>query len=611
MSRTKTLSSFFVLAILLVSLALLPNSVHAYSTNPLLIALPSQVGNIPETEQLFMHQSGKVIYYKGVSDGNIQIWIINTAHNIILNKTITDIGAGSNTRAIVCFDYDIDEVGFFLAKTSTWYAFRLNVVSYTYTQYTVAGNSFGSVQLSKVFNHNGDFYTIGIVKRVGVTNAYHVLLKFDGSALTKPIDSDKGETSASSNSWVSAFQEINVTNYIYYMYGLSDITLPLFAMCDIDGITITLLAAGGSSGRISNDKYFRFLGGGNYYVGNLIYMYFDYITPEVATSIRYMEVIQHRLVFNNSISVPNLLGQNERRYYMTVLAPTGAVPVWAWGYMQNKTDMRIITYAKSGSDEIVARWDFTIDDFLDYTVKTGFDPYSVKYVDDVDELAKYPYVDLSDYVYRVSTSEWQLNEYNNIGYLYWGLIPQQTDWDLTLTYSPSDSPLLTNKQYHFTVTSTLNDLPQQVILRLLQNSIPSKTMQTSSNGQLFFNPIFKTAQPIEYNIEIYYLNVKVYNETFNYIIIDNPQTSGIISPAFIGVGSTISLMLYLPLLLLILVPALLLSMILSKANLAIEGFMSGLMLGLGIAVSVGYPFYLLIIGGLVLSLFIFAKVSSR
>jgi hypothetical protein len=177
------------------------------------------------------------------------------------------------------------------------------------------------------------------------------------------------------------------------------------------------------------------------------------------------------------------------------------------------------------------------------------------------------------------------------GWLYYGGEPTIVNYDITMSYSPSDSPLLVDKQYTFTVTTFVNDVGTSKLIYIYIDDLQQKVGWTASNGVLgfYFSSGVSGARTIGIKIVNDY-GVIQYEEDFNYVwirgdISDEP-TSDVIIPR-----TTSYLVAMLPTFIMIIMPTFAFGLVGSEISGTIGGsigFLLGGILGVGISVMSGF-----------------------
>jgi hypothetical protein len=341
-------------------------------------------------------------------------------------------------------------------------------------------------------------------------------------------------------------------------------------------------------------NYDKFLGGDIIYNGTQIWVYFTWLHPLIQDEVSH-RVIQHRIVFNETISSGALLGQNERTATINpTIDATGRT--WIDGYMINKTHIRVFYPAELGGIDYLYTDLLELDDWWNYAGGT---------IDRISHLESSDYTkvtypenfpdDEKDMVSRDWGGSWIVRkDYSDDfddGWLYYGLEPVTVEYDLVMSYSPNDEPLIVDKSYSWMITLYANDVGIKKTIAIYMDDIQAFVVQTGSNGQYTYTFLSGITGVREWNIKVL-SNVGniVYEEDFYYTwvrgdISDEP-TSDILIPR-----TTSYLVAMLPTFIMIIMPTFAFGLVGSEVSGTIGGsigFLLGGILGVGISVMSGF-----------------------
>lgn len=370
---------------------------------------------------------------------------------------------------------------------------------------------------------------------------------------------------------------------------------PVYYEYDLDGYTITELATHPLSNRYHPDgakPFQHYLWGSIETSGTLYYVTHTWVYSHF-TPTRYYRLVQHRLVFNNTIAVANLTAQSEIVAYITPSLGGSADETWVHGYMDERDEIQLYYANVYQSSVVASEMELTITNWLDYsggaTVVYGdYQAYSFDYVKNLN------FNEYDDSIRRDFGSPFSVSEYGGSAVI--NIYPDQftplADWSLGVTYAPPDTPLETDTQYIFTITTTRNGIGTQTTVLGYVDEVQYLARQTEANGILTHTLVTSIAGYHNITYIAYDLGGVVVNRSTLYLFereVEEAPTTGTMLPQSISVMTY-----FIPIALVTLLPVGVLSYVMG-----ILGAVIGLNIGLLICSMAGlipaYTLYLIIL----------------
>ena len=617
MKRTKTLLSLFFVMVLLITLSVIPFSVSAtndHVTYTLGTENYSQLANMVHNDTNYAictYQNGGSIYLK-ITDGSGTLLA-----TITLKTGFAYCEPPSVAR------WDSDSVIVFMvsyANSATdykLYVYTVGLTNYTSTEYISSAVSISSSTLTfrvgKIFVVEGSprsAYSIAIGYSSTNQDEQFVCKFYSGGS---HLYSKTSDTTTTLTNLITGFRD---GGYIYYIYSYDGIT-PRFYVFEIASGTLTYLAISGYAD-FGTDNKIQFVNGTVQYVGGYVYLNFFWVKPILVSTIRIEYVFCQRLVFNGSIAFANLLTQVRTNVGFTTNYPASGSTSFCVPVAYNETNYRIYYVDDvAGTDKIMFS-DIRLDNYtnIDYNYLTWHaetpqqeqltisNPYSSVPFQYPDEVILHLTFD------NFTQSEFQIGIKASSKYVYYNVYAFHIvyGWDITNIISTLNT-LYTNATYTMEFRAWYNGQPSINTQYIIYINLQQKSSGfTNSQGGMIYPTAFYNGGVFSFKVALYQNNNEVYYETYNYTVFAGTYTN-IVPNSYLLPTMIISLTLWLPALLLTFIPAILIGMLLSKADMALEGFIGGLCLGVGLGVSVGMlPFFMLILVGLILGIFLLAKM---
>lgn len=594
------------------------HEIKAYSY--LEIETPASFSIYDKATCILTHSTGKFILgYYSVTDTNFLIEIISSTGTHLSTVEIDASDYSSSSQQISISEFDNDEIFVAIAfrtsgATHTFFAlYKVNINSYTKTQVGSNTQISGHISqcrlgISKAIEYDDDFYWIvRVLSRVTSAYCYIRMFKYDYDTSTLSLDWTKstGETDIDpdGNPPVWFIQDDFAEEKVYLLtIDGDDEKLPTYYYIDLTGddsdcVKLANHPYTDAIDTTSSSPQQYYIGGGKETSGDLIYLYWTWVRPDIYNAVyRKIQLRQHRIVFNGTVQPDNVTASNER---LTTIYPnllTSTYNCWALGSMEDY-DYVHVYYPYIESEEYkIKDAEFEIEDWLDY------EDEEFTFVSSTETTDIPPQKSVIDYIAKEPTSQFQVNcQYTDEDFwIYYGLSALEQDWDITLSYIPSDSPLETYTNYQFSLTTTLNGYATQSTVIGYFDDIQIFSVQTNTVGQYTFTSYTGIAGYHEILFKIYYNNIYRYNESFSYfyVSIDDeiPDT-----PTMIPMITNL-VTVFIPVMIIMGVP----SIAFGKVG-GSMGFMVGLAIGAFICSTAGfiptYVMYLIIlcvVGGIVL-----------
>lgn len=539
MERRKILS--LIMGILLVTSIVPFYAVFGYNT----INLPTSFkAEIPDN-QICHHSSGKFIYVVAdLTAQTIKQYVYNPSGSIY--STI-ETALPSPLYTLTSLSFSVAELNstatiIFVTLHSHYNIYVFYVKSYVITSSIT--NGFSSIsnvnseyhtssldrytyhQLSKIIKYGDNYYCfdnsycgagdfghsrIKVFKYITATNTISYTFYYDYSV----------GTSETIPTQIQIYQNPNSTKDIYLATSVPpDITLMEYFYFDLDAATTELLANHPASGRYYPNRKTKLIGAGLEIAGTQLYLYFTWINATIISGIPAYTLIQHRLQFNNTITVSNLIAQDERAIAIQPSLVAGSVTTWSIGMLVDYNDIIVYFPTKLAGVNHVYVSSYDVTDWFNMGTS------NIDYRNE-NETSLIPFYTEFDVIGRITTSNFQSNELSTgtSTRIYYGLTPPATDYDITLTYTPADTYPKSLTSYQFTVITSLNTFPVSSTIIGLWDNVQSFSV-SANGGQYQFLKTFTTSGIHIFTAKMYLNSINVYNETFTLTYIDGSAQGG-------------------------------------------------------------------------------------
>jgi hypothetical protein len=336
-----------------------------------------------------------------------------------------------------------------------------------------------------------------------------------------------------------------------------------------------------------------FMGAGIYHpTGNLYYMYFAWtycVAPTTASpTIRETKTVYWWGKFNNTINSASLLQQK----CLSAIATDRSLSVYSttgfsYGWMSNTNvtnPILNVLYSDVYQGQNVGRTMYVIYDITN--PGATFDQMEVMW--DIGDSNFVTYKNANDAIGKNPINAFSYHEVigGASSYLYLDEVVLSHSYTSTLSYSPLDNPLLTNKSYSFTYTIYNNNVLDisGKKYKILIDGLEQKSGNLNSVGQATFS--LTILNPSAHTFEIRILdsgnNVIYGSDVTGYVFRDAVITPGTIPGEDIATGLYALLTVWVPIGLVVMIPTLALALLGSKFG--VTGMMVGMLMGMFLGV---------------------------
>lgn len=529
----------------------------------------------------------------------------------------------SNTTAVLVFthSYAGGSYTYWYAEVILWNG-ATGTISGDIDQATLkqigTGGYNNVVKVSSLFacKYGEDIYFI-VMGNIGYQGHAQYISVFyydtSGDILTVVATTTVGTTTSNTQepAQLFGFQDTSNLDKVYFATPRVDLstTAPVYYIADLDTGALEVQYTG-SSGYWSQNYYMWFIGGGVHSQSGYYYVYFNYAKPYLQDQSRRYWIIQQVLEYNNTINVANLCDTGNRVIDFNPMLPYSITEVsWIVGYTSSYDSFRVKFPEISGGVWYVMYADITVNSFTDldagsFSSGTWLVDSNMPVHADMDKVGW-----ANSYTCEIAID---LSE----GVVFYGITPQGTSYDVVLTWSPNNNPLLTNIKYTFTDTATLsgyawNGKTIAVYINGLQVA-----WKIPSAGKITFDKTFTSAGYYNVTTKLYdQITGLVYTESENILV--NPGTTppiggtpGLIMPGFFEVFTALF-----PAFLVVGIPSFALGEAGAKAGIGQMGFIFGAIIGIGLGFMTGLippaVFYLIILFvGVMLVMVVRSKFGS-
>lgn len=491
------------------------------------------------------------------------------------------------------------------------YRFNVNTYAITYIGEEHIGSQMAPqrVGISEAIEYNDDLFWVyhawDLSADTHVLGFLELDLATDTLSTTENTTLSQGGAYNPNNGYppLMTVQDPLTSSLVYIMTAdADDDERPTFYRLNLAGVAgdIVQLATAGTSNALNNEANFQwsisYFGGGVEDSGNLRYLYFTYAYgyhyPDNNRAYRFS---QQRLIFNTSgggeIIEANLTAQNVRNgIFSPNLGASASYVGWTVGYMTDYDEINMYMSNYLDGEYVVMLAEIDITTFFDYA--TTVISYDITY-EDYDETIYTPRNEAHSHISRDWDSTFQSDysdKSDDLWRVWYYIEALEENYDISISYTPTDDPLDVNTNYQFTTTTTLNGIGTEVINIVYWDGSQVKADYSETNGVFQFTLISSIGG-------IHNLTVSVwdgeppaykYSESWSYTFSGIDPTADPTTPTL--VTTTISLMVYfIPVLVIIIFPAFMFFKILDDN---IFGGLFGLSLGVIICNVAGYlPVY--------------------
>lgn len=458
-------------------------------------------------QRVLQHSSGKTVIMSLDSSSRIHIKVISSVGVILADTLITTPSSTGMSGAIA--EYDTNNVIITCAEVGNFrvYFIIYNISTFTQTPHETGWTGSGAeaiFRIGQLYYYNGVWYTpVHAYSYLGGSNTH--MCKYTVA------------TSTASNTDLSVTEYFEMgfqdPNDLKMLYLIACKSTPDYYKYDCSTGTLSLLATNPFSGEYPDFPAYAnmqtYLGGGIYQEGTYYYVYhawlFSFLSG-VTTGTRQVKTIHWTGKFNNSISSGTLISQVRKEHidYDSSYA-TESTPGISTGYLttsSNSPTQNIQTfYQELLSGKFISLdthhiLDITTMDgtFTSNLYARGVDNIYFTYKDTDANIAK-------NFAYPISYQEVD----NSNSYLYMGEATMINIFSETFSYSPPDSPLITNKYYTLTWTIYKNGIIDYSgdTYQFFYDGVSMKTGILDSNGRAIINVMVNIAGSHSFQIKIY------------------------------------------------------------------------------------------------------------
>jgi hypothetical protein len=586
------------------------NEVLAYTTDTFTLggSASESYGALEETNVI--HETGRLIVVYGLTDTtNRTLYVKVYATDGSLEGTFSNnYGAGGLNayyliNAVQSFNSThalIWSVCVYGGQTDLkWMAYLFHVVTGTFTEYTVNDINRGGLpwQLRGFMTatYNGDFFAIGHSSFTGNNTMLH-LLKFDSGTSTLTHE-DSLQTDPAYQTVLSSpfgFQDPDNLDKLYFLTMVAESSTPVYYSADLDGLTLTYHAVAGSNGNFNRDnrRHVHYLGGGIETSGADKYLYHTWIYSNVSNTVRNVVLRQAVIQYDLGYILPvNITAQDVRTGIITPTWNAETTEAWSMGVLNDYDEFEVWYADYVGGANYISHQIYNVTDFFNMGV-ASFNLFS----EEEETSLVFPYNVAEVWISRKTNGVFQYN-INSLtnpddAFVYGGLTAFSDSWDITLTYTPYESPLDTDSNYMFTVQTLNNGAgTQATLLKYFDGSLVNSA-ETSTYGVNRFNFGVGIGGTYNFTFQIYYNGVFEYEEVFELQWVDTDSqdvSTGNVLPLTINALTTA-----LPVGFIMLGCPVLFYEIMGENFI---GVLIGFIIGLGIATAIGLiPFYMTFLG---------------
>lgn len=573
--------------------------------------------NVKRTDtKICYHSSGKIIYAilqpaTPYAQSTINVYVYSSSMN---KQGETSIVSGINDYYwfdISIVELDNDEILIYAVewrKTTLWYSvlivYRFNIVSYTFSTKYISGDIW-STGTSSTSNHDGN---LGSIYKYSGDNKFYVsgnsyyyytggstrnlkmfIGKFDSGTNTATVS-----TTVMGDTYAHPIFDLHKSTAIYnqFIYVITSIdasdTAQLYVI-DMSVFTQQFLTNYPAGGTFPNSRRINLLGAGIHAEGNIKYLYFTWEYSYTSASVRFIRLCQSRSIYNITIANANLLASGRSEMIIAPNLATSSTPAWSLGISTIKENATVYFVNIIDSVYHISKYESYIVDWLNYGTFGNWVSEFTAIAD--NELDITWGVDITNMLIYTPTGVMEVLEQQGNTELYL-ITPLYIEYDISMSYTPPDNPLLTDNSYLFTFTTYANAIPTALKYVAYFDNSQFGAGITGSNGQKQFTSTTSIAGIHIYTVKLYDLNnVLRRTEDFSYLYKKVTIGTDITQEDALMIGIN-SLFGVIPQFIIVLLPAILIYQVKNDALM----FMVGLTIGSAIGVLSGIiPLYILFI----------------
>lgn len=520
-------------------------------------------------------------YRSSNTNFRVKVYVIDKASETVIREVTIDVAVYNSAYSAAVskpFKYSNSEILLFTLSTSEGtssvyskcYIVNIDngqVTTYSYS-YTPGSNKY--ILSSEIYKCTANNYYYTFFTDVYGSNVYLFAVKFTGSAVTYSFY-NTGESYSADNAMTVLYNGTASTNNFWVVFGKSDGTACIVKY-DASANTFTKYASPLTTDW-KNTRKFIFLSKRSYTIGSNVYftLTYAYLYQQYST------IMLKCLVINDTDGLNWCTGVSISTNVQALYGGEGE-------YTENK----ISFYYLKATD-----WKI-------YNIQADINgrPLNPQFENLTDTLIaeETPYFTTNLYhgfkysdicIYEINTNMYVIAKTKN-------LFPTVATYSLSVSYSPSDSPLITNTNYLFTVQTLRNNKAFSSCVLVYVDNTLYKTIDTS-NGYGTFSYLTSTSGYHNFTFVIHdnQRNLDVKTETYMYLFRTRELTEEeeAMQQSIYLISLTTRI---LPYLFVILLPAFILAY-----YAGVMGFVGGLAIGVFMGVSVGlipvYVIYLFIL----------------
>ncbi len=541
----KILSVLIVLLILAGLFSPLTSMVNAYSSTTITLSTTIPLNN-PYSQSL-QSTSGKYVFaYLDTSTKKVNVYVYTSGGSLLSNKavTLTNIGTTADMLAtrIKLFEINSTFIGVAVVfpryegagdRNSYINVILCNINSYDYSLQT-------STSITAISTSTNPYIYTSSISYVKYSTKHYLFFKlnnkgsainylycYEYNAVSRAV-TQKSATNLGGSAYTDYDTPIllyqNVTNDADDIFlctsTIADLTTPNFYRYSLDTFTIETMCAYPTTSFYSNFPNLQLINAGvKWDTSGYRYLVFVYNTPRYSAT-HTNRIIYVIMKFNGAITLANFDSVNARQILITYNIESGTNGYWIKAIPSNLTDLTIYyPYYDVGTTQY-GNWKLVTHilnmyDMLDTTVSIVWDD-SISAFSSTNII---PYVNFDDYIARIGYSTLQTNivtNPSNIAYIYYDLTVMQHNYDVTLSWTPNENPLMRGENYRFHLTVYDNGIATQSDVVIFWDGGQIISQETDAYGVMewIFFTIISGAHT--FTVRVYDSdNVFQYTETFN------------------------------------------------------------------------------------------------
>jgi len=499
------------------------------------------IQNVKRTDtKICYHSSGKIIYailrptYPS-SRSSINVYVYSSSMNKLGEVTVQ---SGVNDYIwldISIVELDNDEILIYGVEwylSTYWYSklitYRFNIIAYTFSaKYeSIAIQSSGSSastnldgNLGSIYKYSGDnkFYVSGNSYYYKSATRYLSMFigKFDSSTNTITISSTVMGNKYAHSIFDLHNSTVTYNQFVYILTSTMEDNTAQFYYMDMSGFTLNVLCNYPAGGNFPDSRRINLLKAGIHEAGDIKYLYFTWEYSYTSASVRLIRLCQSRSVYNITITSATLLASGRSEMIISPNLATSSESAWSIGISTVKENATVYFVNVVDNAYHISKYECNITDWLDYGV---FNTWNYEFTAIADNELDITWgTQITNMVIYTSTGNMEVLENQGNTELYL-ITPLYIEYDITLTYTPSDNPLLTDKSYLFTFTTYANTLPTALKYISYYDNTQFGAGITGSNGQKQFTFTTSVGGIHIITIKLYDLNnVLRRTESFDYL----------------------------------------------------------------------------------------------